>query len=424
MRSLVHVRWLWLLAGSCACTLAADRVRAQPIGSMVDLKTEFDKTSTRRGKLLSGEEQPAAADKKVAEATAKYFIYRITHKTADPNHLPKVQFEFEKFAIGIDPKKKNQLFVNQFLGPALVACMKEVLAVDPRENPTVVINACNMLPAMARLRADDIGNYLIFMVQDSQTNEIVRLHALKAFKETLPVRVFDPDVGGKEDEARKVRDIKHVEALVKFIERPVKANDPGDVAVYRFLRREAITSLANAGAPAVALVKKGKIETVEGAVAPTLLRVLVTDGLQPPASMQEKIEAAVGLCSMKYPDLLKYEPEIAVYHVGRTLAEMVSEYNKDYANFGAKDKTRKLPMIAWMTESKRLELGLKDMVKASGGNKKAMDLEKMFNPVLKRMQKYDAPNLDRAEYNRLEQQNLPKSGAVFKTLKSEVVPLN
>src|SRR5207253_1082622 len=128
--------------------------------------------------------------------------------------------------------------------------------------------------------------------------------------------------------------------------------------VVHFFRREAITSLAQAGAPAVLVNKKAAL--LESPVAPTLMRVLAGD-IDPKPTTQEKIEAAVGLCSMKYSGMPEYAPDIAVYLVGKTLVEVVKDYNDDLLAFTAKGKDRKAPRIAWKVESLRLETALKDL---------------------------------------------------------------
>src|SRR5207244_1546371 len=97
----------------------------------------------------------------------------------------------------------------------------------------------------------------------------------------------------------------------------------------RFIRREAIIALAQAGAPAVSAVPDKvakKAPNPVGLVAPTLLKVLAGN-LQPPPSSHEKIEAAIGLCNMKHPNMPEYNPGLATYLIGQMILDLSAEYS-------------------------------------------------------------------------------------------------
>src|SRR4029079_11996231 len=133
---------------------------------------------------------------------------------------------------------------------------------------------------------------------------------------------FTENFKDAEQNAKRKHDATNVDALVKYIERPapnLKNMQPDEIATLRFLRREAIIALAAAGAPAVTAHPKAPRRPLDGLVAPTLMKVLTKNGLQPPTSMNEKIEAAIGLCNLEYPWMPEYRPELAVYLVGHTL---------------------------------------------------------------------------------------------------------
>jgi hypothetical protein len=223
---------------------------------------------------------------------------------------------------------------------------------------------------------------------------------------------------------RKNLEIQTVNVLVRHIEREVSVNGmaPEQVAVVFYMRREAITALAHAGAPAVTAYTKAELE---GAVAPTLLRVLANDTV-PVCNLQEKIEAALGLCTMKYDNMPEYNPEVAHYLIGRMLGEYAEAFNLDYGNFADKVK-KKLPKIAWKTESERLELGLKELAaNAKKGPKGAQAefLERSAAPPLKFMKDYFTPDERLASLARFVAQIKPKSGKVFKSLKAPEISFN
>ena len=319
------------------------------------------------------------------------------------------------------------------LGVALVKEMGEVFA-NTKDAPSITIHAAMLLPTMAKLKNDSVNDYLIGLIENDKTDEPTRLYALKAFKESMPITVQpDPvlvlNLAAADQNAKRASDTKLVEALVKYIERRVKTEELSyeEIAAVRFLRREAIISLASAGSPAVLLLKAGVLqpknpERKDGLVAPTLLRVWTKDGLEPPASLQEKIDAAHGLCAMKYPFVPEYNPDVAVYLIGKTLDEFIGEYKRDYANFKGPD--RRLPRIAWKTESKRFETGLKDLAEnAKGVSSKAAQLRDAATPILKRMQTYNQP--EEGEFRtRLVPSLRPKTGYLFGPIKTAEIPLD
>ncbi len=425
----IRTCWIVLFAG-VVFALVINLGRSQPqLGTKEGLARDFTAADARYRKITAtgSTETLASSDVKVADALAKWYLHRITHKASyDP---AKVQAEFATFA---EAKRTElgQQFIDKYLGPAMVSNMREVLDLDLKENPNIFVNACMLLPTLAKLRSDAIGDYMVSLVSPGQPNEITRLYAIKGLKELMPIRIFDSgDVGLKDKEARKARDVKSVESLTKFIERPVKidAMPPKQAAVVYYFRREAIASLAQGGAPAVVANKK----QLEGSVAPTLLKVLANNSLQPPPSLQEKLDAAVGLCTMKYSNMSEYLPDVSVYLVARTLSEAVSEYKRDLPNFNGTGKDRKLPLILWKAEGKRLELALKELkenAKATGAKTNVDQLESIGTPILKSIQGYKEP-LGNLVFD-LNTAMLPKlkvsagTGAVYKSVKAPLIPLN
>src|SRR5205823_4439484 len=150
----------------------------------------------------------------------------------------------------------------------------------------------------------------------------------------FPVVVVDANaVLAAADVKRKVREVMHVDALVNFAQRPGgdKLSEPEQNAI-RFLRREAIESLAFAQAP---LVAADKVK-VEGAIAPLILRVLSPKGgLDPAPNLAERVEAAIGVCQMKNLDAANYNTELGIYLVGRLVNDFADAYNKDLVDMRA-----------------------------------------------------------------------------------------
>src|SRR5262249_9230220 len=150
------------------------------------------------------------------------------------------------------------------------------------------------------------GLYLVYLLTDNAKakHDVIKMYAAHGLREYFPVAplVEAEDIPDAQLR-RKEKEVKYVDALIKFIERKPadKLTEPEQNAV-RFLRREAIESLAQAQAPMVMLGKD-----VEGPIAPTLLKVLAPNsGLDPAPGLAERIEAAIGICELKYSKVPDY----------------------------------------------------------------------------------------------------------------------
>jgi hypothetical protein len=437
---LLVIRGFWLLLG-LGIVLgppAGGWSQGQLGGTKDSLQKAFRENSVRRDKLFSGEEAAAAEDKsamRIAEAAANWYIYRLTHLTENPLDVQK-EFSSEIVKMmerSFDKKEKNnRVFINMF-GPALVSSMKEVLARDVKTDPATVINAAMMLPTMAKLKQDEVSGYLIELVKEGKTHDVVRLYALKGLKEAMPITIQPGDELELTDKAqnnKRKRDTELVEALTNYIERPVNTAGMSveEVEAVRYVRREAIISLAQAGAPAVLAVNMKKKAILQGAVAPTLLKVLATPfdarasrpgDIKPPPSLQEKIEAALGLCATKHPNMPEYDPSLATYLIGRTIVDFVDDYNRDLANIGVVGKGRKLPYIGYRTDAKRLGDALTDFAKNAP---QAKILKGPAQHVLGSMTKSDPylPLANSVDLRKHVSATRPTTGNVFKTLSKPI----
>jgi len=344
-----------------ACVAAWAQEGGIQNSTKADLKYESSKKS-EFDNLVHGKEKATAKDVAVLDLGAKYYAYRLQWNAYrdDPIELTKRITELKNDVITpLMSSSKTSPETLKYLGPQLYLRYKEVLDLDFVNFRTSVLHAALCLPELARLKQDDIGKLLTEVAADKDRHDAVKLHAFKGMREYFPLQPItdDDDLTVASIKARKARDTARVEALTNFIEmkRPTPS-DKGELDAIRFVRREAIQTLAQAQAPAVAaLKKKGE---VEGGVAPTLMRVLIKDGIEPEPSLQEKIEAALGLCHLKVGSVQAYEPEMGVYLVGRLLDEFVRTYSGEWGNL-----KKQVPRVAWKIQSERLRLGLEEMEK-------------------------------------------------------------
>ena len=428
----MHIRFLSI---TLIFTMVGSVAAQPPIGIKKALEDAYRDSRTRREQLMSGVEKATTKDANIANTVAEYHIYRITHERKVEGMI-KVQAEFEREIKDLMAKKNasaKRAFIDQ-LGTATVDAMKNVLARDLMKDPQAVLHAAQMLPAMAMLKQDNVNTYLISLIEDTRTHDAIRLHALKAFKESMPIGVQQEliplgawNLKDADQNAVRAREARNVTALTKFIERNVKTDNMNsdEIATLRFLRREAIVSLAAAGSPAVMALNK-PTPTLSGPVATTLMKVVAKNGgISPPPTLPEKVEAAIGLCNMEYPFMPEYHGELGVNLVGMTLVEFANEYNKDWGNFALVGKG-KLPVMPWKSDGKRFQAGIAQMAanaKNSSAEKSAKTLNEEAKSILTRivtLNEIDVPSV-----GRLDQAvaNLrPKTATPFRSLKSPAIP--
>ena len=182
-------------------------------------------------------------------------------------------------------------------------------------------------------------------------------------------------------------------------------------------------------------VKKLPPMPLQGAVAPTLLKVLAKGELDPAPTLQERIEAAVGLCNMKYPNITDYDPTLANYLIGKTIVDFLDDYNVELGKISIPGAGRKIPKIAYRTEGKRLFDGVA-VFADNAKTKQATDLKAdlkavaqlalapLTKQVLKEADQF--PQIDAARLRDLKQQVptwRPTAGKIFKTLPAPVLNL-
>jgi hypothetical protein len=424
----------------------------EQLGGKAELEGPFKKNYSHFVSLVMGAKAPSPADKEVIDVAARWYVHRFTWRAVaeSPQELAKefakFQGEFDRELVGgvFNPNaKNNRAFVEQ-MGPALVRSIRPVFQADilPGDNRMIQVNAATLLPRMARLKQDEVSAYLAELVKDPTKHDAIRLYAAQGLREALPVRFFDDSDGGERKwEKQRDRELPYVDALIGMIEAGPNAKT-GSVEpdVVRYLRREALESLAYVGVPAVKASKRDGAP--QGAAAVTMLKVLSKKGLDPEPGIREKIEAAIGLCQMKYVipteapprAISEYRPELAVYLVGRFLEEFAKEHNAQWA-FLKPGPNHKMPTVAWKIQSKRLELALKELVKNAapsqlqpnieeqrGVDRNAKRLEGMALPMLNDIYQGNQAQLlvpFRTEIMKMK----PAAKTAFRTLKTPEIDL-
>lgn len=325
--------------------------------------------------------------KDALEKMASYWVYRVTWPSVidakNDKGEPMAAFHLRGFSDHL--KKNNDPALINAYAPALVAKFKELF--DPEKVPVVdnaraLILGAQMLPIAARLQAKPIDDFLVEVI-DPKTgkHDMIKLQALRAMREFDPVTIWaDPfdqtDFQNKPKLAKKASELARVDALTRFILRPPPEKaKPEELEAYRYFRREAIETLGSMGAPAVMAVAQKK--SLEGPIAPVLLKVLIPGAMQPEPSLQERNEAALALLAMrKMGDQGAYEPGPTYYFIGKTFVDVCKAYSADFASLN-KEGRQALP---WRSVGKRWEQGFANAAASATNPKDA----KLANDILKR----------------------------------------
>jgi hypothetical protein len=398
-----------------AILLLGPLANGQQLGDAT-LKDQFESRdiAKRRGELLRGDASPQGAeDKKVMDVMAKWYFYRVTWSSkneSNPKEMAKYHEDLENLVatlLSSTTAAKTKVFKEK-LGEPMAARLRDVFKLDFAENRSAIVNAALMLPVVAKLKQDEIGDLLVELLNDPKQHDAVKVYAAKAMREFFPLQMVT--AGVNPDEKKLKREMARVQALVNYINREGRAAPASDeeLAVVHFLRREAIASLARVGVPALsALKKKGEFE-IQGPAAEQLLRVLMRKGdkaYKPPMSLPERIEAAIGLCYLKdTPDKdAAYDASASIYAVSQCFVDFAVEYSRDLTGIAAgrkkpakdaKDnpdlKIPKLPYKALAERFKQATTELATSTKGTPAYDKARILQRDVATIADSINKYNS----------------------------------
>jgi hypothetical protein len=383
------------------CFVPSGRGQEKQLAGKNNLEADFAKIKPQLQKFLSGEIVPKGKeDDQLIEGLARWFVFRVTVPSYS---MEKLHSELEQNLLHpLLAGKNNKVFIDK-LGEPLAKCFKEVLTLSFAENRPAVLNAALMLPPVAKLKQDKVGDLLADLLNDEKVHDAVKSHVVKALAEFYPATIYSERPNAKE-KAQFERNMKRFKALTDFIQRPVPAGMDEDA--YRFLRREGVISLAQAGVPALSGLDKG---SVQGPVAYELMRVLLKKGegaYKPATTLAERVAAAQGLCSLKdsspnTPNLhdqdILYDPNLAVYAIGLCFHDFMLEYSGKYTellqrkNLKAIGEGSKIPTMPWRVHNERFKAAAKELVENTANTPaqaKAKQLEREINRLADSMLKY------------------------------------
>jgi hypothetical protein len=297
-----------------------------------------------------------------ATAAARWFLLRLTRaapQQVDHEYLWKCVHEFDRevMAPALKYAAQNKAFMEIFNRQMIAVLKDELLAADFKTSNGAQINGCLMLTSLAKYGDEACGDYLVELLKNPKVHDAIKVHVLRGLRAFFEARPpSQPPVLDVDDQKVRATDAARVAAVLDFVGRePPKMASEEETEAFRFIRREAIKALAQSRIPAEVIDKNG----VKTPVALGLMKVLAAEknGVNPPPSLTEKAEAAIGLCRMT-SKLEKYQPEAAMYLVGRFLTEFAAKYREDAGNLKGNERP---PMLPWKYYAMRLENALQQM---------------------------------------------------------------
>jgi hypothetical protein len=391
----------------------------------------FEKKSTF-AKLLRGEEEMKKADLPLVELAAKFYVQRVAllAQQKDTKALRGFVAEFESGVvrpITADPKASKRQVLLTALSKELVKSFQQVLNLDMKQWRAGVLHASLMLEPLGQTGQPEVGDFLAGLLKNAK-HDVIKLFALKGLREYFQAR--PPKIYNFTEAADRVKEAARIEAVLDFLARPAPKGSEEEVAAYKFIRREAVRALAASRIPVIPVVYPGDKKETRGLAAHGLVRVLVSgkDALDPPTTLSERIEAAIGLCQMKAEIDPQAQADLVVGLVGKTLVEFAQKYRDDQAVFAAKEPGR-VPLLPWKFHAERLKQALKDLqanlpAGAAKAKAAAQALDKEATAMLDKIRSRKA--LDEAAIQALQDavRGLPRPpGNVYEGLKEPHIEL-
>jgi hypothetical protein len=338
----------------------------------------------------------ASADKRILEKAAKWYIYRLTlpqfQERIPPEGAPlgqgrsvyDISTELFRVLVLPDPSRNIQPNENQkrYMQEFTAALIEPIDRVLQNAKPIARINAAIVLARLGETGDEAVVKPLLKILNDNNQYDAVKLYALIGLKNVFRAKnAPDAEKAFKDvdDESDYVRDM--LEFMLRKPNLPPNAT-PEEMEAFKYVRREAIRAVAQTRR--ALLLKKSKpillADRRPAQPALELLRIVRNDGINPPPSLTEQIEAAIGICLMK-PREPRYQVPYALQQLGLFFVDFADKYEKD------RSKTTKSAM--WQLESIRLQKALSNLeaVEASPDDKTTISkFVAAAKPMLKRIE--------------------------------------
>jgi hypothetical protein len=280
----------------------------------------------RRGD--AGAQVPA----EVLDHAAQWYAYRFTNEQFYKDVKPgaKGMHDLMKDALDqvVDPRdsaKKPTEAQLQFKEEFDKRFVKSLVRVAKNPKPVVRVNGVMVLGKLAATGSEDATVALMDVIKDPKENDGIKLHAFRGIRDFFAL--------GRGDNAnpfrKKERESQCIAALLEYLNRPsgLSENAPADEkAALHYIRKDAIAALAETRYPGV-LKTENKKAIIERPTALMLLRIMRKEGMTPPPSVEEQVNAAAGLCRLKSRSLDQYHVDYAAHQIGQFVVEFITVHN-------------------------------------------------------------------------------------------------
>lgn len=306
-----------------------------PIGTAIAQERPKSDEFSRFESLKSGSQPLDASAKELLDKVAKYYAGRLSDPALQKDGMSQHVQEFIRRLL-VPPQNpyprlnaEQKKFVDEF-GKAMITQL-EPLALN-NSKPIVRVNAARMASEVARGGYDGAAELFLKLLDMQNGTDGERFWALRGLNNLFSIEPEKDILPGKtifqKQNNLQVTPLERnaIRTLISFVQRK-PANLPEDapaeeVDAFRYVRCEAIRAL---GKVRVQTIKN--LGQVEGRPALALLRASRSDGMSPPTSAKERVEAIVGFCQLLADKDRDMQLDYAVNHIGQAIAELAAYKN-------------------------------------------------------------------------------------------------
>jgi hypothetical protein len=350
------------ILGLAAGVLFLSSLGTAPAQSLSDgfrvLDDKYRKYSSLLREMFKGTTRVDPNDPQHADAidtAARYATYTVylNHLEGKPGAINKAFGEVEKDIESIKKDREQMQALGEVFRDKLRIHAEEVLKYDKAKPIHKIHNARILAKAAEMGQGKPLAETLVAMLQDDKQNDGVHFWILRGLR-TLLAQVQPgqtPPLLSKDDET------KCAAAILDFLNRktpPSAGASQEEKDGFLYLRREAVRALAQIRTP-----------SFNDKVRPALVLARFAgddERIQPPPTIDERLEAAIGLARMVSGPNKDYQPDYAAGQVAKSLGVFVQ---KAEAERSSPDRTK-----PWRVGAARLNEALAALKADSGGKDK------------------------------------------------------
>jgi len=325
-----RVRWMALLALPTALILCSS-----VWGQNKDLSPS---EKSRLNALRDGKEAITDADKALLKQAALFQLQRLTQSKYWKKPPPEgstldEMLERDTFKMIPIPTEQKPLTADQqkYMAAFTDAYITPINDALGHAEAIVRVNAARILARIAESGQEKAAGEMLKVLNDKKQLDAVKnwiFHGLEGLFNASYWWVAIPGNERPNHRAFKNEALEDqcIQALVEFILRKPTISASAseeETRALQYVRRAAIRALAVTRLPAI----MNKKEFVGTPTALVLTRVVANDGLTPPASLSERVEAALGLCHLQTNLADGYQPDYAAHAVGVFLVDLGKAFN-------------------------------------------------------------------------------------------------